>query len=667
MRLLLYSTSLLIFGALLSGCFNFYVETDWQRVHLDRAEVVDVVAEDVDPDIFQRDYPGADGVYLYREHVFEHIGGSQTGMSSNAAYGALHIRSERYLILNPDNQRLSTFDYTLHPGQSLGEAYITIVSPNGDVQQFDKEDLREDPTPEGGSRYRLAYPNIVKGSIVDEGFEVFGSSYSEGPFQEMPLQFTLPCRYLEVVYMFPTNWKYIVSITDPREVAEGLVKSVRKEHGREIVRYSGRDIPAYDRELYAPHYRHLVPYVQSSITSFRFALQSFEPGPENWKKVAERLHRSLLGGEEPGERFLKKRLRKIIDEEDEPEQIIRKVVTWVQKSIRVDDSRGNESILTTLADRQGTTNRVTGLAQLLLQTAGINARTVMTRSSLDGPLDSTIFHPATFYEPVLIAETEDTLFYAYPAIRNYPLNQLRASHQGESALRLDEERRGEIELLSYNSEPARRKEFTIMVEIEEGGDLLVAEKRAYHAEDGYAFRRYLEPLTESERNEFLRKELRFGDGELQDLEIVLSNLDQYGDPLEILFTYRAGDLTTFASDEVIVQADLLFSPIGGEMDKVDEENRVYPVAVYQDEMLLQEISISYPSSWSLVELPSDFSEESRFGMVQQEFADQNGTLIITERRQLNRSEGEASEFPALLKLVQPAEGMSIPALVFSKR
>ena len=67
-------------------------------------------------------------------------------MFGTLSYHSWHIESMRYLVLNPEDDDLSTFDLELDKGVELRKVYITLFSPSGSIQQFGLPDMNVEKT-----------------------------------------------------------------------------------------------------------------------------------------------------------------------------------------------------------------------------------------------------------------------------------------------------------------------------------------------------------------------------------------------------------------------------------------------------------------------------------------------------------------------------------------
>ncbi|HMY37237.1 MAG TPA: hypothetical protein PKW36_14095, partial [bacterium] len=87
-------------------------------------------------------YSEYDGVFLEIDESMEH-NASDLMMGLNE-WSFFYIRKVRYVILNPDNQRLSTFSVHVEADQVLKNAFMRTISPDGKVKRFNMLHLKSE-------------------------------------------------------------------------------------------------------------------------------------------------------------------------------------------------------------------------------------------------------------------------------------------------------------------------------------------------------------------------------------------------------------------------------------------------------------------------------------------------------------------------------------------
>src|SRR6185295_16279785 len=71
---------------------------------------------------YEKKYAKYDGVFLNSEYTIENTG-------SKSAWESVKVRKLKFLVLNPDAEWLTTFNYEEDPGEQLLQAYIRVTSP----------------------------------------------------------------------------------------------------------------------------------------------------------------------------------------------------------------------------------------------------------------------------------------------------------------------------------------------------------------------------------------------------------------------------------------------------------------------------------------------------------------------------------------------------------
>lgn len=645
-------------GVLLCSC----VSTGKRTFALSHLPKDSIRLKPVDLEAYKKTYADYDGVYLMREYVVEHAQRPYVG--GQYSWDIYKIGTLRYVVLNPDAEWLTTFKLDVEKGEELKNAFITVIAPDGSVRQFDKGDLREEVDSDGDRVYKLAYPGIVEGSIVDEGYEIhYDPNYKPEVRHQIPLQFAIPCERLSVRYAYPDEWTI-----KTRKSADGspvLFRTLSEpERDLLVLAYDNTDIAAVPREIYSPYLKEFADYLDLSLAEYKIGSYTHSTVPESWKEYAESYRSYALEKGSPQSRAIGKQVEKIVEKSDSPMQKMKKIVAWVQKEIVVDWDQPNRHFRDLLQSKRGKPYLICGVTRAMLENAGITSSLVLIHSAEEGPFDSTYLHWGAFYQAGVTAQIDGKTFYLFPWIKNYPVEQVPVYFQGQPALVITDEGYGGFETVPYGSIAGNRIQSGYDVEIDEEGVMRVAETREFYGEAAYELRRTFEGLNEEKLEKEIRDMLSYEGGEVKLEKYELEKRDDYSQPLVVRMTYTIDNLVTVTPDEAIVRSEGLFSPAARTGYKLDTLKRRTPIRIYNDEQYLKRVSVRVPAGWRLIETPKPVSEKNRFGEISASYSYAEGVLTVEHTRRLQRSDGTAAEAGELQAIVGKRSKLNVPTLIF---
>ncbi len=146
----------------------------------------------IDVASYESKYPGCAGVLLEYQHKINHRVKSRKQPGS---WEYIEKVERRYLVLDPENEEMTTFQQSIPDNYYLREIELWITRPGGALE-FVTSGVNSEPNAEGGLTYKHAYPNVVKSSIITEKYRVMARSLFETPpfYNHIPLQFQIPCE-----------------------------------------------------------------------------------------------------------------------------------------------------------------------------------------------------------------------------------------------------------------------------------------------------------------------------------------------------------------------------------------------------------------------------------------------------------------------------------------
>ncbi len=643
---------------LLCGC----VVHGKRQYILDHQQTSNVRFEPIDIESYAALYAEDDGVYLYRENYLELVHRGTSLLSyDRPSYHAWHAETMRYLILNPEADELTTFDLDLDKEMTLSAAYIHVISPDGSITALDIDDMNVEEDSDGSKRYRVAYPDVVKGTIVDIGYETFENPTRSGSYHhQLRLQYALPCERLLVQIVYPESWDRHVKIrggeTGESESKEVYTRDVDEERELVTTTYQVSNLPALYNEPWSPYRNERLRYLEMAVVKFRGS-----PITRTWKQYAEMLHDYFMSDAKPRHVDIE------IENDGGEEATVKGVISWINENIRLKslDRSIPYDPIEVIERGEGRPQEITILAGLMMINAGIDTEFLLIHSAFDPPVDTAFVAPGRYYTPGLRVSIGDSTLLLFPWITNYPIGYIPSFLQNQPMLVFSHKEFLKHDRTGTGSQLQDITTSEYSAEIDESGHVSVVEKRRLEGESAFFFRRKIESLDDEELEKEMKELVVYEGGEVDFEEYEIDNREDFDRPLILTLRYTIDGLVTVTPDEAIVRIEELFSPSFSYTRKVETSERKNPIRIYTDEKVNKTIKLQVPERWQVGPLPEDLREETSFGIATASYSYRPGELTATYSRTLRRSERPAGDYAELLRITGTNSKLNLSSLVFT--
>ena len=627
-----------------------------RKFYLDPAPLDTVDAYKYDMNAYMSKYGEHDGVYLKLENLVEHT-------RNDVDWIAYQTSALSYMVLNPDAEWLTTMTIPVESDQELLSAFINIISPDGTVRTYSKEDMKVEVAGDGDMVYRFAYPDIEAGTVVDEGYDIKYRHGSDLLRDVMPLQYGLPCEQMSVQYAFPKEfWVSIKRINDgDNPYPPGLKADKESFEKVNIISYEATDVAPIEDEPYSPYEKEFSNYLDLAITGANTMalIKSWHEYASDYRKYA--LHRESMWKDRARDV-----LKEIVNDDMSDFEKMEAIVTWLQTELRVEGVPEDFNFNDMIEQKKGSPMLITGLGQLMLDKEEIDADFLLAYSAEDGYFDESYLTAGIIHIPALHVNLEEKDYVLIPYQKHYPVDLVPEQIQGQRALRINADGFNGWVQLPYGNVARNTITESYDLQIDEEGMITVTEEKELRGSVAYTVRRLLEEVTEKEEQEVMENLLTYEEGDVNLEEYEIRNRDTYDKPLQISLSYTIDNLVTVTPEEVIFQTGGLLSPSSRGKTKVDAKKRANPIRIYHDERLVRNITISHPDSWELATLPENSSHSNDFGEVSAEYHTTAGKVEMTLSRTLNQVNRSAKEYTQLLDIVgSQTRYLHVPTLIFS--
>ncbi len=652
MRRLYFPLLLLVMLLTLSGCMvkSYVVLNPPQEPGIDCTKIDSLVAE----------YPDDYALFSVRNRTVEY---GSTVVMDREVFAYFETIENEYIILDPTNEYLNQFSLSFPGYQKLQSLYLRVLYPDGTVNAYTRDDCILERLSNGYLRYKISYPNIVKGAIIQEGYQI-REDFTQNNYHfssTVFLDIESPCLKSTFTMNLPQSAGFY-----RKKVAEEepFVKTKKNVYpGRVVTSYTMENLEAYEKESYSPYRRESGRYIQYKISKL---------GSLDLSQTWDELFTSILESvpSHKGKKFFwGTRFDEIVDsltvnEETKMAQI-RNIVNYLQDNLEL-AWNGNQNIGTKIL-RSGEANpyQFCGVAKLMLAEIDVSSELIICHLPLYGYLDRSFVDLEQYPIPGLRIKLDGEYHYSFPYFAYLKWNQIPSDLSEQPAIVVskpyeDAEKFTLPEAAAIDNIVEEEYEITI----QEDGKLHVKQVLGAHGGSAYSLRNTWEELEAEEQDKMMDTFLTWKNINVEDFTYELTNLEKPREPLYITFEYTVDNLMSIMMDEAIMQTGGLLEPASIKRYKIDAEKRKNDIAIYEDEVYTKIIDIQAPEGWTLQSELKDVNFSNQFGEIQGTYRADGNHLHIEQTRKFKRSFAPKEKYSDLLKLGGKRSKLIIPTLIF---
>lgn len=609
-------------------------------------------------------YPKYDGVFLDYERIIDHSGRKMTG--PGFGWQVHFVKRLKYIVLNPDNQKLTTFELNTGNFCELGNLYISISSPDGTTKLYRKTDLNQQTNSNGAITYKFIYPDIKKGSIIEEGVELSYNSMSTyiPPEYGIDLQFQFPCEKFSFKYAYPNWWKVKTKKTSS---ADEIKYKITQDslNRKSILHYYAENIPAVKDEPYSPYFKEMAQYLDINETELLMGGYNYISF-NSWEELGSAYKKYVMNRNG----FLTSRVSDVTEEvikgcRSDYEKL-NKIITYIQQNIEEVHDGIDRNFADILKNKKGSTYGMTGLAHSMLIKAGLNAEFVLIHSASEGYFDPGYISVDQFSIPAVRTVIDNKEYVVQPYEKYYPVDYIPDYIINQPVLIISNERPAVISQIgsSINSENSVVENYDL--NISEDGKLLVKEEKSIKGAFAFFVRSTFPEISDDKKDKFIKDLLTYSDGDVKINKYEILNMDSCNKPLVIKFDYEIDNLVTLTPEEVVFQTGGLFSPSSLKKTKIETDKRQNPIRIYYSELYNKNISISFPESWKVQNELADVNFENSFGKINGHYDVGSGTLKVTQQQKLKKCSAPKEKIMDFIEISGSKSKLAIPTIIFKK-
>ena len=617
----------------------------------------------LDLNVYQEKYGQYDGVYIYNETTIEHYGTRGSGYNGiGASWKFIRIHRSKLLVFDPEIDWMTSFRLYTKPAQM----YIRITTPDGRVRNYGVEDLTPEKSLRGYDWYTLVYPDIVPGTIIEEGYEI---NYSVGYFpppldHDIELQFTIPCERLEVTFACPDWWTVAIKkLGVNKDVPIVWNDTLDPGAKKQMFSYKRTNIPAVTKEPFAPFFKEVADYLQFQVTELEMKGASLRL-PKTWQDFSKNFQKYALKKQGKGWEDVRDRAREITTACTTNEERVDAIVAFVRDSIELDREGFDGNYPKVLDKRLGNSVEKCGLVQKMLEHLNIPATLILVHSASQGYFDPDYISHEQFEAPAVRAQIDGEECVLFPYVERLPINHVPPMFQDQKAMQIIENLASVWQVPSGNrAENSTLEDYDIT--ITETGSLVCREARTANGSLAYDMREDIRKFDETEMKDFVRGMLAYQAGDVTIDSFTIHDLEAYKQPLVLEVHYTIDNLVTITPDEVLFQTVGLFFPFSRKGIDRSPEERVNPISIAYDSRFEKAVTIHFPEKWTTETVFNDVQHENLFGSLTGTYTVRPGEISIHQRVSLNRALEGKETIVQLQELLGERSKLQIPTIVFS--
>jgi hypothetical protein len=652
-----------IFSVLISCCILISCTTSKRLTTIQTAPSDSVFISSLEIDTILNKYSKYDGVYLNLKDIYEHSATKGNQLFSQGGEWKYHrIYSVKYLVINPENEKLTTFSTTISKNAKINSYYLIALTRDKQIQKYNLNDLTTELDYEGNITYKFAIPDVRKGTLVEYGIDI---SYNGGPLDYfIELQYEIPCEKLYLEFAYPDWWEIKVKkIAENTSINYSITKN--KEEKKNILTYKAENIPPITPEPFAPYFYEVAKYLRINFTLID--LMNPLVFYSDWVGIADEYKDYSMNKESFLSNKAGGKTDDLIEGLDNPLSKLDTIVNFIQNNITIADDYKNRNFGTVLKDKKGSVYEICGITEAMLSEAEIDVDYLLVHSATSGFVDSDFVSYDQFEIPAIRAKIDEKYYIVIPYNKFLPINYLPDELQGQPALIVSNNDlvHGKFWQIPVVDTSANYLSEEYLITINHDGLLKVKEIKTANGAFGYELREYLDEREEKDIEKDIKDILTYTEGDIDILNYEIENLYNYKEPLRFIIEYNINNLVTITPDEILFQTGGLLSPSSKFKTRIYADERVNQIVIHYDQIFQKSIKINYPDEWEVQDEIENVSFENEFGKIEGNYLYEKGLISIEQKSNLQKNDQPKEKIESLLKITGNTSQLQIPVIIFT--
>jgi len=636
-----------------------------ESLYLNVPKTISADTISVDIQQYSEKYKKYDCVYLNYDYSIDNYEENSWSWKSIVQY--------KYIVLNAENEQLTTFGFSVASKAKIKNLFFKITYPDGSSKMFGQKNLILETDSEGSKRYKFIYPAVVKGSIIEEGYELNYDIFNFTPSLEQDFLIPRslgPIEKYSFTYTYPEDWK--LQFKEYKKGSKLLFsESTDKKQKKKYINYKTENIEPLADEPYSPFSKEFSNYIQFRITELTVSGRNAYFGNKSWYEFLNPYYSYVTDGKSIFDFNVgntAEKLTKSLKTETEKAQA---VTDFVQQNIEISNDEKDRDYGDVLKDKKGNIFRITGLVQNMLSKLKIESEFLLVHSAQEGYFDDTYYSSSQFGLPALKIKADNKQILVIPYVKNLPFGYVPDVIQGQTSIlvstKYDQKLRKykeEFWTVPFQESQKNGYEENYDLVISEDGIINITEEKIIFGLSAGNLRTVIQKLKIDEKEKFIKNLLTYSDGNVKINSYSFDSLKSYNEPLKIKLNYSIDNLVTLTPEEVLFQTGGLFSPTSLQKYKIRTSDRINPIRIYSSEFYKKKIKITVPESWSLDNKPENLNFSNLFGSVKAEYFVEKNIVSVFQERLLEPNSQTKDKIDELIEISGDRSKLSIPTLIF---
>ncbi len=597
------------------------------------------------------------------------------------------IRRRKYIIIDPESDAYTSITM---PSSSIEDSMIVkLTYPDGTNDIYTTSDFFREESSFSIDTYKLAFPRVVRGTIVDFYSRNTYAIYYPDVEQEYALNLYVPCRDYTFQFAIPDWWSF-----DVKKMGDSRYLNFRKEsfysEKKTVYEYHKMDVEVLADEIYSPMEHEISDYFSIMFTRFICGPYQYN-NARSWASIAHSIRSKCINNDSWFSRRVSKTTDSLMTDSMTDKEKIEAINDFIHENIEVTTKFDDKNFSEILKTREGDYFSVTGLMFTMLQEADLDPKYVLVHSNELGYLDYKLPSISQTPFPAVVVQKKKQTYVLFPWLKYLAVDEIPEMFRNEAAIVVPAYANRSIDPMY--SELKRNKNYldldilfekgdVYFVKLPEGridkdysmenynitinddGTMNVEEEKIIKGRMAYALRNMLEEIEDEKLNKELNKLVTYYDGAVETESVEMLNKDEYKKPLVIKLKYKVSNLVSVFEDEILFQTSGLLSSTSLTKYKIESEKRKNPIEIDYDAGFRKNIVITYPETWTIETELKNIDYSNKFGQVIALYKQNGNTLEIDQDVVLKKSSEPKEEFKELLNVMGKQSKLQIPTIIF---
>ncbi len=586
-------------------------------------------------------------------------------------FEAVTKRSKTHLILDPKSKAFSSFIINDKKNNVLKDIFLRVIYPDNEILEIRKEDLRKENNDDGSIVYKYAYPNLTKGTIIQEYYEY--TSYSS-KYHFMDFKSNVPILEYKYNLLIPDQWK--ISFKNYNRFKDFITKIELKNERKTQYTIRMKNIPAFEEEPYSISLMESQSYLLSKITSYFLIYFAGEiccdthNDPTTWEGLAQEL--LVLDTNSKSYPPETDSILVTIDKNNTTELAkVEAIMKFIYDNYEYDPEANPLNTLNNSNEKKGTAKQLTNLALHMAHKLNLKSYYVLCHSADKGEIDPEFIDLFNFDRPAIMFEIGDEPFFCFPYLKSDNIKKIPAKYVKQTAIILSDynnsNRVGKFVQMPDNEESSRKIEDTYQINILANGQLKIHQTLSIEEDYMQEIRKSLQDLKDDEKDEKLEiimNSLSLDNSNAKIDKWTCINIKDELKPLIIEVDYTIDNLVSVMKDDVLVQTVGLLDQISLNQYRVNRTIRKNPIFIRQNILYQKNVEIQYPDNWQFIGNLKPFEMTNKFGNYSLAVNTENHKVKIAQSTIIKENNAPKEEYSLLTDLLWQSSYQELSTLFF---